>query len=110
MNISERLSLIEDLARVWDAAIPGIPLPPTNVFASWVLTYDEAEVVYAIGKVSKKARRMQLDGTAMNTEDVVRYAASIMRNEKLGVRKFDPPKSSTSTTRAKGAQSNDQTR
>lgn len=76
-------------AKLWRMLLPDIELPGEDIFMMWAGCYTEKQVSRGISGATRKLRAMRTIRQPMTASDVFSYAASIMRNEALGVRRFN---------------------
>jgi hypothetical protein len=69
--------------------MPDLGTPEMNTFMLWAGRYTEELVVRGLNRAAGKLRRMKSMSQPMTLDDAVRYAASVMKNESLGVRRHD---------------------
>jgi len=90
MTVIEQMAKAEEYAALWATLMPNFGVPGTDQFALWCGQYPEAVIVRGVNRAAAK-RRKKFDTTEpMSVRDAVRYAASVMRNEVLGIQRHEP--------------------
>lgn len=89
MTISEMKSSASRYAEFWQALMPDVLPPSGDQFLLWAGNYTEDEVSCGISGAARKLRAVRNLSQTMTSDDVARYASSIMRNEQMGVRRFN---------------------
>lgn len=98
MTIQEQMTAAAEFAELWQALMPGTPPPRKEQFVLWAGNYTVTQVTRGINGAARKLRAMRNISQPMASDDVARYASSIMRNESMGVRQF--PAARTSARRS----------
>jgi hypothetical protein len=89
MTIIERQATAAyQYADYWRALMPDVEEPGEDTFLMWAGCYTEKQVSRGISGAARKLRAMRTVRQPMTANDVLSYAASIMRNEAMGVRRF----------------------
>jgi len=86
--IENQTTAAHQYAELWRTLMPEIEQPGHDQFMIWAGCYTEKQVTRGINGAARKLRAMRNISQAMNGDDVARYAASIMRNEAMGIRRF----------------------
>jgi hypothetical protein len=89
MTIAEQTVAAHRYAGLWRALMPDIETPGDDQFMMWAGNYKESQITRGINGAARKFRAMRNISQPMTADDVARYATSIMRNEAMGVRRFD---------------------
>lgn len=89
MTIAQQMAAAHQYAELWRALMPGVEQPGTDQFLLWAGNYRDREITRGINGAARKFRAMRNISHCMTADDVARYATSIMRNEAMGVRRFD---------------------
>lgn len=88
MTITEQIAVADECLQLWQILM-DIGLPERQQFLMWSGNYPAELVTRGINRAAAKARKMRDVGQPMSTDDAVRYASSVMKNERLGIRKHD---------------------
>ena len=88
MTIAEMKSSAYRYAELWRELMPTIPTPGADQFMMWAGVYTEEQIARGISGAARKLRAMWNADRSMTSEEVARYASSIMRNEATGRRRF----------------------
>lgn len=89
MTITEQITAAHQYAALWRALMPDIEAPGDEQFVMWAGNYKESHITRGINGAARKFRAMRNISHPMSVDDVTRYATSIMRNEAMGIRRFD---------------------
>lgn len=89
MTINQQISAAHEYAALWSALMPGVEQPGADQFLLWAGNYSQNQVTRGINGAARKFRAVRNASRQMTADDVARYATSIMRNEAMGVRRFD---------------------
>jgi hypothetical protein len=87
MRVQEQMTMASSFAELWKALLPQYKVPAAQQFLLWAGTYPEELVSRGISRAAAKSQRMQESGKSMAAEEAIRYAASVMKNELLGIRR-----------------------
>ena len=90
MIVQQQIKTATEFAGLWTALMPDLEPPDTNQFLLWVGSYSDELVGKGITRAACKARKLSGTETPMSAFDAMRYAASVMKNEFLGIRRHDP--------------------
>lgn len=90
MTVQQQKETATEFVELWTALLPDLEPPDTNQFLLWVGSYSDELVSKGITRAACKARKLRGSETPMTAFDATRYAASVMKNEFLGVRRHDP--------------------
>lgn len=82
--LEEQTAAAHQYAELWRAVMSGVETPADDQFLIWAGSYKKSQVVRGINGAARKFRAMQNASRSMTANDVARYAASIMRNERAG--------------------------
>jgi hypothetical protein len=88
MNVLRQMNLAKVYGELWDALFPSLGKLEFDQLALWAGTYTEKQVVTGMNRAARKARKLRDTATPMSLPDVIRYASSVMKNEKCGFRDF----------------------
>lgn len=89
MTIIEQVAAGHRYGELWRALLPDTVAPGEDQFLLWSGLYTESQVVRGISGAARKRRAVSRSGQFMTTDDIAAYAASIMKHEKQGTRRFD---------------------
>lgn len=87
MTVQHQFIVAEQFVELWRAVMPHLEPPELQQFLLWAGTYSDELVSRGINRAGAKARKLLGTTTPMTAFDATRYAASVMRNELLGVRR-----------------------
>jgi hypothetical protein len=82
------MNLAREFGELWGALFPDFGTPNRDQLLLWAGTHPQARVVHGINRTAKKARKLRDTACPMSLTDAVRYASSVMKNEKCGFRRF----------------------
>jgi hypothetical protein len=88
--VQNQMVMAEQYEQLWKALMPNVLSPDRQQFLLWVGTYTEELVSRGINRTGSKARKLRGTENAMSANDAERYAASVMKNELLGIRRHEP--------------------
>jgi hypothetical protein len=88
--VQNQMVMAEQYEQLWKALMPEVSSPDRQQFLLWVGTYSEELVSRGINRTGSKARKLRSTENAMTANEAERYAASVMRNELLGIQKHEP--------------------
>jgi hypothetical protein len=88
MNVSEQMNLANKYGELWEALFPDWGKPERDRLLLWAGAYTEQQVVTGINRAARKARTLKDTASPMSSTDALRYASSVMKNEKCGFRDF----------------------
>jgi hypothetical protein len=86
-RIDNQIETANKFMALWRTLIPDLEPPDAQCFLIWTGTYREQEVLRGINRAAFKVRKLRGTANPMTPNDAERYAASVMRNEFLGVTK-----------------------
>lgn len=95
MTVVQQMTAADQFAELWKQLMPDYEVPPRQQFLVWAGTYSDELVSRGITRAAGKSRKMRDTATPMSADDCVRYAASVMRNELLGIRRHGTLPSTT---------------
>lgn len=87
MNVADQLQSAEQYKVLWQALMPDAPAPDIDQFLLWAGQHQSEIVVRGINRAAAKTRKLRDTPTPMSRFDAMRYAASVMKNESLGIRR-----------------------
>jgi hypothetical protein len=90
MTVQQQMITAEQYEQLWKALMPDVEAPDRQQFLLWVGTYTDDLVSRGINRAGVKARKLRGTANAMTTLDAIRYAASVMKNELLGIKRHEP--------------------
>jgi hypothetical protein len=90
MTVVEQMANAEQFAELWKALMPDLEVPPRSQFLIWAGAYSDDLVSRGINRAAGKRRKLRDTTEPMTTDACIRYATSVMRNELLGIRRFEP--------------------
>jgi len=85
VTVNEQMATAAQFRYLWTALMPNLQVPPSQQFLVWSGTYPPELVSRGINRATGKVRKMLGTATPMTSDDAMRYATSVMRNELLGV-------------------------
>lgn len=88
MNVNHQLRLATNYGALWQQLMPEMDAPGRDQLLLWAGTHPEDRVVHGINRAARKSRKLRDTASPMSLIDAVRYASSVMRNEKCGYRRF----------------------
>jgi hypothetical protein len=80
-TIEQELDKLESLTRYWKLLLSGIEPPSPERLMLWQSLYPESVIQRGIKRASAKQFKSLGEGKPMSSEDVQRYATSVMRRE-----------------------------
>ena len=84
MTVQQQMTTAEQFTELWKALLPDCAMPTRQQFLIWAGTYSDDLVSRGINRAAAKVRKMR-DTSPMSTDDAIRYATSVMKNEFLGI-------------------------
>jgi hypothetical protein len=90
MTVQQQISSAKSFADLWKLLMADEQSPSPTQFLMWTGTYTESQIAKGLTRASIKAKRLRDAGTPMSAFDVLRYAGSVMQNEKLGIQRHEP--------------------
>lgn len=87
MTIQQQFTAADQFVELWKALMPELEPPDLQQFLLWAGTYSDELVSRGINRAGAKARKMRGTTTPLSAYDATRYAASVMKNELLGIRR-----------------------
>jgi hypothetical protein len=88
MNVKRQLALATSFGGLWHQLMPEFAAPDRDQLLLWAGTYTEQDVVHGINRAARKSRKLRDTDSPMTLTDAIRYASSVMKNEKCGFRRF----------------------
>jgi hypothetical protein len=86
MTVTQQMAAAEQYAQLWTALMPESEVPGTDQFLLWAGQHSENIVTRGINRAAAKVRKMRDTAKPMTLDDAMKYAASVMKNESLGIR------------------------
>jgi hypothetical protein len=83
MNVTRQQRLASKLSGLWNQLMPEIGTPEQQQFLIWSGAYLEHQVVHGMNRAARKALKLKDTSTPLSLTEAVRYASSVMKNEKL---------------------------
>lgn len=80
-TIEQELNKLESLHRYWKLLLSGIEPPSAERLMLWQSLYAESVIQHGIKRASAKQFKSLSEGKPMSSDDVQRYASSVMRRE-----------------------------
>lgn len=80
-TIEQELTKLESLNRYWKLLLSGIEPPSPERLMLWQSLYPESVIQRGIKRASAKQFKSLGEGNPMSSDDVQRYATSVMRRE-----------------------------
>jgi hypothetical protein len=80
-TIEQELNKLESLRRYWTLLLSGIEPPNPERLMLWQSLYPESVIQRGIKRASAKQFKSLGEGKPMSSDDVQRYATSVMRRE-----------------------------
>jgi len=80
-TIEQELNKLESLHRYWTLLLSGIEPPNPERLMLWQSLYPESVIQRGIKRASAKQFKSLGEGKPMSSDDVQRYATSVMRRE-----------------------------
>jgi hypothetical protein len=80
-TIEQELNKLESLHRYWKLLLSGIEPPSPERLMLWQSLYPELVIQRGIKRASAKQFKSRSEGKPMSSDDVQRYATSVMRRE-----------------------------
>jgi len=80
-TIEQELNKLESLHRYWKLLLSGIEPPSPERLMLWQSLYPESVIQHGIKRASAKQFKSRSEGNPMSSDDVQRYATSVMRRE-----------------------------
>ena len=80
-TIEQELVKLESLHRYWKLLLSGIEPPSPERLMVWQSLYPESVIQHGIKRASAKQFKSLGQGKPMSSDDVQRYASSVMRRE-----------------------------
>ena len=90
MTVQQQMTTAQQFAELWRVLMPDLEPPDLQQFLLWVGTHSNELVSRGINRAGAKARKLRGTAGAMSAHDAVRYAASVMKNELLGIQRHEP--------------------
>jgi hypothetical protein len=90
MTVLQQMTSAEQFTELWRVLMPDLEPPDLQQFLLWVGTHSDELVSRGINRAGAKARKLRGTVGAMSGHDAVRYAASVMKNESLGIQRHEP--------------------
>ena len=87
MTVTEQMIAAEQYATLWGALMPDLQVPAMDQFMLWAGHYQQELVSREINRAAAKMRKLRDTDKPMSLYDAMRYAASVMKNESLGIRR-----------------------
>ena len=87
MTVQQQMTAAGSFSELWKALLPDHEVPAAPQFLLWAGIYSDDLVSRGITRAAAKSRRMREAGSPMTAADAVRYAASVMKNELLGIQR-----------------------
>jgi hypothetical protein len=87
MTVTQQIEAAEQYSMLWRALMPESEAPGTDQFLLWAGQHPDAIASRGINRAAAKVRKMRDTPTPMTLDDAIRYAASVMKNESLGIRR-----------------------
>lgn len=88
LSISEQLELATNLGTFWHQLMPDLGTPDREQLLLWAGSYTEKNAVYSINRAARKVLKLRDTDAPMTLTDAIKYASSVMKNEKCGIRDF----------------------
>jgi hypothetical protein len=80
-TIEQELNKLQSLHRYWKLLLSGIEPPSPERLMLWQSLYPESVIQRGIKRASAKQFKSLSEGKPMSSDDVQRYATSVMRRE-----------------------------
>lgn len=90
MTLQEQTASAVESEQLWRAVMPTVPPPGADQFMMWAGNFTGEQMNRGINGAARKLRAMWNQDRSMTTDDVSRYATSIMTHEMLGIRRHTP--------------------
>lgn len=87
VTVNEQMTAAYEYRQLWQALIPDEPAPDNDTFLLWAGQHQSEIVVRGINRAAAKMRKLRDTFTPMTRYDAMKYAASVMKNESLGIRR-----------------------
>lgn len=87
MTVTEQMAAADQYQKLWQALMPDKPAPDMDQFLLWAGRHQSEIVVRGINRAAAKTRKLRDTPTPMTRFDAMKYAASVMKNESLGIRR-----------------------
>jgi hypothetical protein len=87
MTATEQMQAAEEYKVLWQGLMPDEQAPDTDQFLLWAGQHQNEIVVRGINRAAAKTRKLRDTPQPMSRYDAMKYAASVMKNESLGIRR-----------------------
>jgi hypothetical protein len=92
MTVQQQFIAANEYAQLWRALMPDLTTPDQAQLLQWAGKYSHELVSRGINRAACKARKLRDTASPMSAFEATKYAASVMKNESLGIRRFEQKK------------------
>ncbi len=82
-TLVEQFQKTELVTRLWATLVPELPTPTPERLMRWAVTYDDAIILHAVKRLSKKLYTLKQNGEPIDADRLVFYADAVMASEQM---------------------------
>jgi hypothetical protein len=99
------LDRFENAKKVWELALPTVPVPPNETLIGWLAVYSDEELEAAVVRIPYRLGQGSMGRRTVTTQDVYRLVSSLLHGGRVREKKGIAAQSALEVPKGEGPQS-----